>query len=348
VGPDKLELLRLRLEAAVAGQLLLFAAFLFAGESRRSSAGLALGGFCGGLGVITAVNLLRSGGDVAWLRELNLLVELCLPPLALFHLRQVRRPWGPARPIDMLHAAGPAALFGAFKLGLLPNMDPAVVAWFLGHALAMAWIVLRDPSALQPAILRRFELLLSATLAAIGLMRLLIALDVAHGAAWRQDWAYLAVLACVALLSCSILYVGLRWPRLLVQPASHIRYVTTDLEPAELDRLQRAFDELMARERPYLDARLTLGQIAARLGTHERRLSQMVNTRHGMNLSAHLNRLRVEAAARMLEATDAPQVTTVMYDSGFGSKSAFQREFRRRFGMAAAQYRARAARRRTT
>ena len=54
-----------------------------------------------------------------------------------------------------------------------------------------------------------------------------------------------------------------------------------------------------------------------------------------MNLPARLNVLRIEAAAGLLDEPSGLQVTTVMYDVGFGSKSAFQREFRRRFGLTA-------------
>jgi AraC-like DNA-binding protein len=64
----------------------------------------------------------------------------------------------------------------------------------------------------------------------------------------------------------------------------------------------------------------------------------MAATQLGANVSAYLNRRRVEYAADALLKRSDP-ITTIMYDSGFGSKSAFQREFRKRFSMSPSEYR---------
>jgi AraC-like DNA-binding protein len=70
-----------------------------------------------------------------------------------------------------------------------------------------------------------------------------------------------------------------------------------------------------------------------------KRLSRAIAEDLGENFSAYLNRKRAESAAvQLVEARDKP-ITTIMYDAGFGSKSAFQREFMRCFGMNPSEYR---------
>jgi AraC-like DNA-binding protein len=74
-----------------------------------------------------------------------------------------------------------------------------------------------------------------------------------------------------------------------------------------------------------------------------RHVSQAVNSRFGVNVAAWINMRRAEAAGQMIRQTaDAPMaMTAIMMAAGFGSKSAFQREFRKHFGITPSEYRGR-------
>jgi AraC-like DNA-binding protein len=71
-----------------------------------------------------------------------------------------------------------------------------------------------------------------------------------------------------------------------------------------------------------------------------RQVSQLVNARFKTNVSAFINQHRVQEAARLLcEEPDKP-IKVVMFESGFKSKSIFNREFQRRMGKSPSEHRA--------
>lgn len=104
-----------------------------------------------------------------------------------------------------------------------------------------------------------------------------------------------------------------------------------------------SLDELMLSSQLYRDPELNLGRIARRMKLPARRVSTAVNRIHGMSVSNYVNDFRIRAACDQLLATDDP-VTRVMFDSGFISKSNFNREFLRVTGSSPTEFRRRNAR----
>lgn len=94
-------------------------------------------------------------------------------------------------------------------------------------------------------------------------------------------------------------------------------------DPALLARL----DAYMREARPWLNPNLTLVALARKLGVPSKTLSAAVNLGHGENMARYVNRHRIEHACTLLRAGQS--VTSVLYDSGFNTKSNFHREFLR-------------------
>jgi AraC-like DNA-binding protein len=99
-----------------------------------------------------------------------------------------------------------------------------------------------------------------------------------------------------------------------------------------------AFRSLMAERQLYRDPDLTLTRLGRRLGVPARRVSETVNRQLGMNVSQFINAHRIERAAELLIGSDRP-VAEIMAESGFRTKSNFNREFRRVTGMTPAEFR---------
>ncbi|WP_084633338.1 helix-turn-helix domain-containing protein [Pleomorphomonas oryzae] len=97
-------------------------------------------------------------------------------------------------------------------------------------------------------------------------------------------------------------------------------------------------EALMAEKQIYRDPDLTLERLARRAGIPARQISGALNRAHGRNVSQVVNEYRVRDAQRRLTQTDEP-VTVVMLESGFGTKSNFNREFLRVTGMTPSAYR---------
>lgn len=99
---------------------------------------------------------------------------------------------------------------------------------------------------------------------------------------------------------------------------------------------------LMLEQHLYRDPDLTLERLARRASIPARQISGALNRIHGRNISQIVNEYRVGDAKRKLATTSGP-VTAIMLESGFGTKSNFNREFLRITGMTPSGYRRAAA-----
>jgi len=86
-------------------------------------------------------------------------------------------------------------------------------------------------------------------------------------------------------------------------------------------------EALLADRQLFLDPGLTLAQIARRLKVPAKTLSAAINRVKGENVSRVVNGLRIAHACTLLQA--GTNVTQAMLDSGFNTKSNFNREFLR-------------------
>lgn len=99
-----------------------------------------------------------------------------------------------------------------------------------------------------------------------------------------------------------------------------------------------ALQALMTDRQLYKDVDLNLTKLARRMGLPARTVSQAVNRVHGMSVSQHVNNYRVAEACRLLLQTELP-VTGIVFESGFMTKSNFNREFLRVTGQSPTMWR---------
>lgn len=98
-------------------------------------------------------------------------------------------------------------------------------------------------------------------------------------------------------------------------------------------------EELMEKDRIYLNEAITLHSVAALIPTPSHQLSRAINDRYGMNFNAFVNTYRVREARRLIELKPGKSVLTVGYAVGFNSKSAFYNAFKREYGVSPGVYR---------
>ncbi len=109
----------------------------------------------------------------------------------------------------------------------------------------------------------------------------------------------------------------------------------SDEEKARLERC-------MENEKPYLNANLSLNQLARSLGLPPRELSFIINRGFGQNFFDFVGDYRLRHAEALLDRRDeAKTVLEVMCESGFNSKSVFNTAFKQKTGMTPTQYRKR-------
>lgn len=130
-------------------------------------------------------------------------------------------------------------------------------------------------------------------------------------------------------------------PQALLASDPPDKYHKSGLGSGEAEMLQGRLLQLMEREQPYLDPDLTLGELSDRLASPTNHVSQMINELQGESFYDFVNRYRVEKAAALLRdpAQTGTTVLDIAFESGFGSKSTFNRVFRERIGRTPSQYR---------
>jgi AraC-like DNA-binding protein len=103
----------------------------------------------------------------------------------------------------------------------------------------------------------------------------------------------------------------------------------------------QTIDQYMQTERPHLDPRLSLDDLAKALGIAARDLSQFIKSSDGGNFYQFVNGHRVAEAKRLLTdpAEHRTSIEAIGLMAGFRSRSTFYDSFRRETGQTPAQYR---------
>jgi len=125
------------------------------------------------------------------------------------------------------------------------------------------------------------------------------------------------------------------------RPQARSKYARSTLTDDRSTECLRRLTELFERDRPYLDAGLSLDEVARKTRIPPHHVSQIVNQRLGANFTDWVNGYRVEEARRRLRSPRFAHLSIVAIaeESGFASKSTFNAAFRKATGMTPSQYR---------
>ena len=96
----------------------------------------------------------------------------------------------------------------------------------------------------------------------------------------------------------------------------------------EAEDIVNQIDHLLRLKELFLDHDLTLDRLARRASIPARQISAAINQVHGQNVSQVVNQYRIERAKELLVTSDK-SITQIYLDSGFRTKSNFNREFSR-------------------
>lgn len=102
---------------------------------------------------------------------------------------------------------------------------------------------------------------------------------------------------------------------------------------------KEVFENVVEREKIYLNPDLTLQELAIALGTNRTYVSNYISLVIGMSFYDYINKLRIERSALLL-IDEHPEYTFeyVARQSGFASMSTFRRAFAKQTGMTPRQY----------
>ncbi len=289
--------------------------------------------------------------NVGWhpARFIQPIVAAVLPALSFAAFDQLRRN-RLARPTDMLPHLMPAGLVATLVAFWRAPIDIALFAIYLGYGLALLRVARQGPDALSAVRItdewtaQKALIAMAVMLVATAFIDAIVSLDFLLGDG-EQARTVLAI--------ASVLWLAVAGYAATVadntRPDNETNTTAEDLAssssalPASTsirddEAIASRIDALMLEQHLYRDPDLTLERLARRVGIPGRQISGALNRIYGRNISQVVNDYRVNDAKRRLVATRDP-VTTIMLDSGFGTKSNFNREFLRVTGMTPSSYR---------
>lgn len=289
---------------------------------------------------------LRWGYGVSEARYVLPVLAACLPPLVYIAFRGLMRVAAESRIAMLANLALSPLLIVIMEFIWPMAIDLALIVIFVGHAIALLLLGRKGPDGLDEA---QFASVTSAhralIIAAIALcVSALFDLLVFFDFEWAHGQNVAALVSNANLFG--LLLIGLmaalagksKAPQTAIEPASEL---SPSAEPSEQDRdIIARVDRLMETQALYRDENLNLSRLARRLGLPSRQISGAINRSLGVNVSQYVNQLRIREACRLLEETEQ-SVTSIMFSSGFQTKSNFNREFRRVTGMSPVDWRER-------
>jgi AraC-like DNA-binding protein len=153
----------------------------------------------------------------------------------------------------------------------------------------------------------------------------------------------LTINLCTALL---IYYKGLIQPQLF-HPVEITeekpKYEKSPLTGSQAKLYLNQLKTFMEKEKPYLSPDLTIDQLSEKIGIPSRFISQMINDNLKLNFYEFVGSYRIEESKKYLSDSGLGEKTIleILYESGFNSKSAFNKAFKEYTGLTPTQFRRR-------
>ena len=286
---------------------------------------LALIGICA---LQAAIFALVQYYGVLLLRPAQAVLAMVIPPVTWFAFTRASGGRVETRAM-LLHLVGP--LLALLCLAVNPlALDVVIPLSFTGYGLAMLLRLRAGEDSLPHSRLESGDKavagwrILALALIASAACDVLIAYGLAYGHAGFLRWvpSLVSSLSLLALGALSLSHA------MEARRESAGDESASSPEDAERDQaIVARLDAYVAAHKPYLDPDLTLARLARKLTVPSKQLSSAINRVKGENVSRYINRQRIDHACQLL--AKGQSVTAAMFDSGFNTKSNFNREFLR-------------------
>ena len=116
------------------------------------------------------------------------------------------------------------------------------------------------------------------------------------------------------------------------------KYKHSGMNPGLAGELYDKLVLVMEQDKPYLEPRLSLAELAGRMGISPNHLSQVINQAASVNFHDFVNRYRVEEFLQNATGKRHYSLLALALESGFNSKSSFNTIFKKHKGISPSEY----------
>lgn len=117
------------------------------------------------------------------------------------------------------------------------------------------------------------------------------------------------------------------------------RYAKSKLNSVNTEESLTKLESWMRTTKPYLDEKLDLEIASNAVGLTVQQTSELLNSKLGVSFRSYLNSFRIAEAKKVLKENPDMSILSIAYATGFGSKTAFNVEFKKATGVSPLQYR---------
>ena len=144
----------------------------------------------------------------------------------------------------------------------------------------------------------------------------------------------------VFVFSCTVVFKSLKQPALLEYSTAE-KYRSSRLSNELRAQILEKIKAYMTNEAPYLEPSFDLQSLSKGIDVQPHHISQVLNSDLQQNFFDFVNSYRINASQKMLGENAKPgkNITQIMYDVGFNSKSVFNTAFKKYTGLTPSQYR---------
>jgi len=165
------------------------------------------------------------------------------------------------------------------------------------------------------------------------------------------SWIFCAHGLTLSLSAFIILigYYGLKQKEIFIQYSDRniegvtepkTKYAGMFLKETDIEHYVSKLKHFMATRKPYLETDLSLPELANKLEIPTHHLSRIINEQFGVNFFDFVNQYRIEEVKSRIGNPEFENFSLlgIAFDSGFNTKSAFNRVFKKMVGLTPSEY----------